>query len=106
MFATLEGTIDHTAERAREARRNELRAIFERQARDAARVTELVREADDCGDWHAAGCASPAQWLAHLSRSDYRNAARITRTSEALRNLPALDEALGSGTLSLDQVVA
>ena len=31
---------------------------------------------------------------------------RITTTSRALRVLPALDEALGSGVLSLDQVAA
>ena len=38
--------------------------------------------------------------------SDYRAAQKITRTSSALRSLPALDHALGSGALSLDQVAA
>ena len=50
--------------------------------------------------------SSSAQWLAQIASSDYRSAERITRTSDALRNLPALDEALGTGALSLDQVAA
>ena len=70
------------------------------------RVTELVRAADDRGDWRAAGCSSSAQWLAQISSSDYRTAARITDTSDALRSLPALDHAMSTGTLTLDQVAA
>jgi hypothetical protein len=69
-------------------------------------VTEIVREADDEGDWAAAGCSSSAQWLAQISLSDHRTAVRITRTSAALRELPALDRALGVGSLTLDQVAA
>ena len=65
-----------------------------------------MREADDDGDWQAAGCSSSAQWLAQISSSDYRTRRRITRTSEALRSLPALDQALGTGVLTLDQVAA
>ncbi len=57
----------------------------------------VAREADDEGDWAAAGCSSSAQWLAQISRSDHRSAVRITRTSSALRELPALDHALGTG---------
>ena len=106
MFATVEGTIDQERERRREARRRELRGICEQQARLAQRLTEIVREADDDGDWRAAGCSSSAQWLAQVSSSDYRTAARITRTSSALRSLPALDQALSDGLLSLDQVAA
>ena len=52
------------------------------------------------------GLHSSAQWLAQISSSDYRTAARITRTSDALRSLPALDEAMSSGELTLDQVAA
>ena len=99
MFATLEGTVDQALERRREARRRELRAICEQQARIEQRVTQIVREADDEGDWQAAGCSSSAQWLAQISSSDHRTAARITRTSEALRSLPALDQALSTGAL-------
>ena len=106
MFATVEGTIDQERERRREARRREVRGICEQQARLAQRLTEIVREADDDGDWRAAGCSSSAQWLAQVSSSDYRTAARITRTSSALRCLPALDQALSDGLLSLDQVAA
>ena len=70
------------------------------------RLSEIVREADDEGDWQAAGCSSAAQWLAQVSRSEYRTAVRLARTSEALRSLPALEEALGAGVLTLDQVAA
>ena len=62
--------------------------------------------ADDRGDWKAAGCSSSAQWLAQTLSSDYRTAQRITRTSDALRLLPALDHALSTGALNLDQVDA
>ena len=106
MFATLEGTVDQALERRREARRRELREICEREARDKQRVTELVREAEDDGDWRAAGCSSSAQWFAQVYRSDYRSALQITRTSAALRSLPALDQALSTGALTLDQVAA
>ena len=106
MFATMDGTIDQGRERRRAARRCELRSLWEQEARIKQRVTQLVREADDDGDWQAAGCSSSAQWLAQLSSSDYRSAQRITRTSSALRSLPALDHALGTGALSLDQVAA
>ena len=106
MFATLDGTIDQTLERRRAARRREVRAICRQQARLAQRLTEIVREADDERDWQSAGCSSSAQWLAQLSSSDYRTAARIAGTGEALRSLPALDQALSTGTLTLDQVAA
>jgi hypothetical protein len=106
MFATFEGTVDQALEREREACRREVRSICEQQARMQQRLTEIVREADDRGDWQAAGCSSSAQWLAQISSSDYRSAARITRTSDALRNLPALDEAMSRGVLTLDQVAA
>ena len=49
--------------------------LCERGAPPATRPTKLVREADDHGDWKAAGCSSSAQWLAQLSSSDYRTAA-------------------------------
>jgi hypothetical protein len=106
MFATLDGTIDQALERRRKARRREVRAICEQQARLAQRLTEIVREADDDGDWQSAGCSSSAQWLAQISSSDHRTATRITRTSDALRNLPALDHAMSTGALTLDQVAA
>ncbi len=106
MFATLEGTVDQVLERRREARRREVRAIGAEQARLAQRLTEIVREADDEGDWQAAGCSSSAQWLAQISSSDHRTAVRITHTSDALRDLPALDHALSTGALNLDQVAA
>ena len=51
MFATLEGTVDQARERRREARRREVRAISSREARIKQRLTEIVREAEDDGDW-------------------------------------------------------
>jgi hypothetical protein len=92
MFAMLEGTVDQALEREREERRRDLRAIAGQKARLQQRETEIVREADDKGDWRAAGCSSSAQWLAQISSSDYRTAAQIVRTSDALRSLPALDQ--------------
>jgi hypothetical protein len=106
MFATVDGMVDQALERRRAARRCELRSLCEQEARLKQRVTQIVREADDEGDWQAAGCSSGAQWLAQVSSSDYRSAVRITRTSSALRSLPALDQALSTGALSLDQVAA
>ena len=81
-------------------------SIFAEQARLAQRVTQIVREADDDDDWRAAGCSSSAQWLAQVSSSDHRSAVQITKTSVALRSLPALDHALSTGALTLDQVAA
>jgi hypothetical protein len=78
MFAMQDRTADQLRERRREARRLELRSLCVEEARIKQRVTQLVREADDDGDWRAAGCSSSAQWLAQLSSSDYRSAARIT----------------------------
>ena len=106
MFATAEATIDHALERRRAARLHEWRALCESEARIAQRKTQLVREFDRERDWEAAGCTSNAAWVAQISSSDYRTAARITKTSEALRDLPALDHALETGALSLDQVAA
>ncbi|MDX6631317.1 MAG: hypothetical protein QOH00_3563 [Gaiellales bacterium] len=106
MFARLDGTVDQACERRREARRCELRLLSEREARIKQRVTQIVREADDEEDWRAAGCSSSAQWLAQVCSSDHRTAQQITRTSSALRSLPALDQALSRGALTLDQVAA
>jgi hypothetical protein len=106
MFATLDGTVDQARVRAQAADRREVRSILAQRARLDQQLTVIVRRAEDRGDWRDAGCSSSAQWLAQISTSDYRAAQRITRTSDALRLLPALDEAMSSGSLTLDQVVA
>jgi hypothetical protein len=106
MFATVDGTVDRALERRREARRCEARAVCAQRARLDQRLTEIARDAEDEGDWHAAGCSSSAQWLAQVCSSDFRTAARLARTSSALRLLPALDHALSTGALTLDQVAA
>ncbi len=102
----VDGVVDEALERVREACRCEIRSLCAQDARIKQRLTELVRAADDRGDWRAAGCSSSAQWFAQLSSSDHRSAVRITQTSSALRSLPALDHALSTGALSLDQVAA
>src|SRR5664279_1299225 len=106
MFATADGTVDQALERRREARRCEVRAVCAQRAQLDQRLTEIARDAEDEGDWLAAGCSSSAQWLAQVCSSDYRAAARLARSSSALRVLPALDQALSSGALTLDQVAA
>jgi hypothetical protein len=89
--------VDESLERVRAACRGEIRSLCAQEARIKQRLTELVRAADDRGDWQAAGCSSSAQWLAQISGSDHRTAVRIAETSVALRCLPALDRALGTG---------
>jgi 5-methylcytosine-specific restriction endonuclease McrA len=106
MFALEEGTVDQALERRREARRCRVRANRELVAQLDQELTEIVREAEDEDDWRSAGCSSSAQWVAQLCRSDYRTAERITRTGEALRALPAIDRAMSTGALTLDQAVA
>jgi len=106
MFGTSQGTVDQTREREREACRRRLRELREQSARIDQEVTELVRAADDRRDWESAGCSSSAQWLAQVYGSDHRTAVRITSTADALRSLPALDRAMSTGALTLDQVAA
>ncbi len=106
MFGTSHGTIDWTLEREREAAEREVLSIREQRARLDQRLTQISRRAEERGYWKAAGCTSVAQWLAQITSSDFSAARRITETAAALRDLPALDDALGSGELTLDQVAA
>ena len=106
MFGTAHGTLDHTYERECAAAVDEVLAIREQQAQLDQRLTEISRRAEDRGYWKAAGCSSLAQWLAQITSSDYRSARRLTETAEALRELPALDQAFRDGDLTLDQVAA
>ena len=106
MFALVNEIVDPALERRRAARRCEARAICAQRARLDQRLTEIVRAVEDEEDWQAAGCSSSAAWLAQVSSSEYRSAARIAKTSSALRSLPALDGALATGALNLDQVAA
>ena len=106
MFGTAHGTLDHTFERECAAVVDEVLAIREQQAQLDQRLTEISRRADDRGYWKAAGCSSLAQWLAQITSSDYRAARRLAETAEALRELPALDQAFRDGDLTLDQVAA
>ena len=105
MFGTAEGTIDQALERERVACRRELRRSCRAGAPPATRHGARARGRRR-GDWNAEGCSPSAQWVAQLSSSDYRTAQRITSTGDALRHLPALDHALSTGALTLDQVAA
>ena len=106
MFATLDGTVDQARERRREARRCELRSLCEQEARIKARVTEIVREADDDGIGRRRAAPRARSGWRRSQAATTARAKRITSTSEALRSLPALDQALGAGVLTLDQVAA
>jgi hypothetical protein len=107
MFATEdEEARCQVTEIGRQARWRALVSNCEEIARLTQQNTQIVRAADDAGDWRAAGCASSADWYARVSQSDYRAAARVTETADALRALPALDAAMSAGVLSLDQVAA
>jgi hypothetical protein len=102
----LEGTVDQAREQRRAARRRELDAMRADEARKEQRKAQIVRDAEDDDDWRDAGCSSSVQWFMQLYACDYRTAQRIVRASQALRRLPALDEALAAGELTLDQAVA
>jgi hypothetical protein len=106
MFGAQDEAIFEAGERGREARRLALVSHAAIRARLDQEDTQIVRAADDHGDWRAAGCSSSAAWLAQISNSDYRTAALLTKTSEALRALPALDQAMSTGALTLGQVAA
>ena len=74
------------------------------QARLAQRLTELVREADD----RRRLAVGRVLLECAVVRADLEqrppHCVRITSRSDALRSLPALDRALGTGALTLDQV--
>ncbi len=107
MFAAVDGTVDEALERRREASsaRAACRSARRRRGSSSGSRSSCVTPMTT-RDWRAAGCSSSAQWLAQLSSSDHRTAVRITQTSVALRSLPALDHALSTGALTLDQVAA
>src|SRR3954467_2884279 len=106
MFAPPPGTIDQTLERRRDARRHAMRANRAARARLDHELTMLVRAGDDERDWQAAGCSSSAQGVAQVGNSDYGTAKRISDVSEALREQPAIGEAMSSGELTIDQGAA
>jgi hypothetical protein len=106
MFDLLEGTVDQALTREHESIRRAICANRGQAARLDHELTVLVRRAEDTGAWKAAGCSSPQQWLAQITNSAYRTAEQITTASEALRAAPAIDEAMSSGALNLDQGTA
>src|SRR4051812_32979377 len=80
--------------------------ISDIEARNKQLVTEIVRVAEERETWQRAGFSSLAQWFAQAFRCDYATAKHVTETALALRHLPALDEAMSIGDLTLDQTRA
>jgi hypothetical protein len=66
MFETTDEAGDQALARRREARRRELRSLFDELARVERCRAHLVQEADERGDWQAAGYSSSAEWLAEI----------------------------------------
>jgi hypothetical protein len=106
MFALLSGTIDHAQRREHEAVTSAVRANREHAARLDHELTVLVRRAEDNGAWRAAGCSSSAAWVAQITNSSYRSAELVTTASSALRDAPAIDQAMSEGALNLEQGAA
>jgi hypothetical protein len=106
MFASPVDTVDHALERVRAACWSELGEIAAQEARLKHRAMELARQANARGDWKAAGFSSHEAWYAQACRTDHRTAKLVTETSEALGELPHLDEAVSTGALTLDQAAA
>src|ERR1700709_1240400 len=92
MFAVLQGTVAHALERESASCWRELGEIAARRAVDNQRETVLLRGAEDRGDWKRAGFSSQAAWFTEVPR--------------ARRALPAVDAALSTGALTLDQAAA
>jgi hypothetical protein len=62
-------------------------------------VAELLR----ANAWHGDGAGDPASWLAARLQISVRSAREIVRDAEALKARPALQAALASGSISVDQ---
>ena len=75
---------------------------------DAAthRLLECIRLFDQAYGWHEQGSVSCAHWLAWRVGWDPGTARERVRVARALGNLPAIDEALRSGSLSYAKVRA
>jgi hypothetical protein len=69
------------------------------EARASARVTE-------CGTWKAAGSRSPADYIAQQTGTSVAAAVDALRVADQLDELPAVDEAVRRGALSLQQAAA
>lgn len=54
--------------------------------------------------WVEAGCSSPEQWLAQLSKAPLGEAISTAEASKALQELPGTKDAVRDGKLSSDQV--
>lgn len=97
MFDLVDEERSHPRESSDAALWSELGEIRDIEARNKHRVTEIVRMADDHKVWQRAGFPSLAQWFAQAFRCDHHSAQRVTETARALRDLPALAEAMSTG---------
>jgi hypothetical protein len=75
---------------------------------DAAthRLLECIRDFDQAAGWHEQGALSCAHWLSWRVGWDPGTARERVRVARALGTLPALDEALRTGSLSYAKVRA
>ncbi len=77
--------------------------VIDLSARLAAGTYELlvlVGELDHRGSWATWGALSCAAWLADLSEIDVATARTQVRVARAMRQFPALDQAMASGDVS------
>lgn len=65
-------------------------------------IVGVVAEALETGDWKGTGLRSPAHWLAWKTGVSSATANRIVAIASRRGELPAVDDALESGLLSLD----
>ena len=65
---------------------------------------ELVAAHNESESWRQDGAASIEQWLVASCQVGPATARKWARNATALRELPAIDQALGTGRLSYDQV--
>ena len=105
MFATVEGTVDQALERRREARRCELRLLCEQEARSSSGSRRSCARPTTTGiGRRRAVPRARSGWRRSQQRLPHRRAHHAHERGAA--SLPALDHALSSGALTLDQVAA
>src|SRR5688572_24831165 len=81
----------------------------EAHARHCATRAELlgvVAELLETGEWRGDGAGNLPAWLCARWQISQRYARELVRDAEALRDRPALHEALSGGSISVDQCKA
>ena len=65
-----------------------------------------MAELEECGEWRGDGAGNLASWMCARWQISQRSARELVRDAEALKERPALREALSSGSISIDQCKA